>query len=470
MSEAIALEGLRRDFGERTALAGVSLRLEDGRGAAGAGPQRSRQDDAAAGAGGAAAPQRRRSDRARLPASAAGLAAARAGRLSRPRAVALPRPERPREPPLPRPPARDRRTRSRGADRVAAGGDGDGAARRRAHRAALGRDAPAAGGLPLRPPRAGAAAPRRARGAPRRRGPRAGAGADRRRQRTHPRRRHATIPSASSPAPTGCWSWGMADYRSASAPPPRSRPTRFAPSYRGPRERGSGKNADPLAGGVRGNPRQGPALGAADAALAAGDGAFRGHDLRHLPLRPRPDQPRGKPGRRSALDDAAVRGDPRHRPAVRRRARRGRLRRDPAGADRSNGALRRQGGRPDRLPGGPGADHRSRLRALLPRLGRRPGAAACRPRARQSGPGGDRDAGLLDGGQLPGPGPAGAAALPAAGGAADDRRHRAPRSRCSPQEDLHTTASAPGWRFSVYTIWCSSASDTPCSTSCSRTR
>ncbi len=32
MSEAIALEGLRREFGDRTALAGVSLRLEDGEG------------------------------------------------------------------------------------------------------------------------------------------------------------------------------------------------------------------------------------------------------------------------------------------------------------------------------------------------------------------------------------------------------------------------------------------------------
>ena len=68
--------------------------------------------------------------------------------------------------------------------------------------------------------------------------------------------------------------------------------------------------------------------------VGAGDGPVRGHDLRAVPLRPRPEPARGGPRGRGALGDAAVRRHPRHQPPVRRRARGGRVRRDPAGADR----------------------------------------------------------------------------------------------------------------------------------------
>ena len=188
---AIRLAGLRRDYGERTALDGVGRRARRRRDAGRARAQRRRQDDAAADPRDAAAPERRRGPGARLRAAGRGLEAARADRLPRPRAAALPRPQRPREPR-----ASTRRLHGiagggrRGADRRAARRGRDGAPRRRAGRRALGRDAPAAGDLPLRPARAGAAAARRARLQPRRRGPRAGPGADRPRRRPHPRRRH----------------------------------------------------------------------------------------------------------------------------------------------------------------------------------------------------------------------------------------------------------------------------------------
>ena len=121
-----------------------------------------------------AAPERRRGRRARLRAAGRGLEAARPGRLPRPRAAAVPRPER--------------RARTCASTRGCTGSSRR--APRRGSRScwprsgwsgapttgrrALGRDAPAAGDLPLRPARAGAAAARRARLPPRRRGPRAG--------------------------------------------------------------------------------------------------------------------------------------------------------------------------------------------------------------------------------------------------------------------------------------------------------
>ena len=52
---------------------------------------------------------------------------------------------------------------------------------------------------------------------------------------------------------------------------------------------------------------------------------------------------RRRPRRRRAVGDAAVRGDARHQPAVRRRPRGGRLRGLPAGAGRPHRAARRQG-------------------------------------------------------------------------------------------------------------------------------
>ena len=189
---------------------------------------------------------------------------------------------------------------------------------------------------------------------------------------------------------------------------------------------------DLLALRLRGDPRQGPAGRAAHPAVAAGDGALRGHRLRHLPLRPRPHQPLRQPRRRGALGDAAVRRRARHQPPLRRRARGGRLRRDPAGPDRPHRPLRRQGGGAARLPGGARADRGPRLRALLPRLRRRPGAAGRRPRARRPRPGRDRDPDLLDGGQLPRPRPARAARPAAPRRAADDRRDRRHRARCWP--------------------------------------
>ena len=87
-----------RRYGERTALAGVSLTLEAGADARRARAQRRRQDDAAADARDAAAPARRRAARARPRAPRRGLGGARADRPARPRPAALPRADRPREP------------------------------------------------------------------------------------------------------------------------------------------------------------------------------------------------------------------------------------------------------------------------------------------------------------------------------------------------------------------------------------
>ena len=158
-------------------------------------------------------------------------------------------------------------------------------------------------------------------------------------ERPHPRGRQPRARARRPPGPTSCWSWDDC---------------------------------------LRRPPAQGPAGGAADPALAAGDGAVRGHRVRDLPLRPRPDQPRRRARRRGAGADPAVRRAARDQPAVRGRARGGRLRPDPSGADRPHRALRRQGERAGRLPGGPRADRRADLRPLLPGLGRRAGPV--RPR------------------------------------------------------------------------------------------
>ena len=61
---AIELEGLERRYGERTALAGVSVSVEEGRTLAVLGAERRRKDHAAAGAGRPAAPARRSRQRA----------------------------------------------------------------------------------------------------------------------------------------------------------------------------------------------------------------------------------------------------------------------------------------------------------------------------------------------------------------------------------------------------------------------
>ena len=89
---AIELDGLERRYGERVALAGVTVRVEAGPDARGARRQRRRQDDAAARARRrccARTAARARVLGAELPERA--LEGARAGRLPRPRAAALPR-------------------------------------------------------------------------------------------------------------------------------------------------------------------------------------------------------------------------------------------------------------------------------------------------------------------------------------------------------------------------------------------
>ena len=106
--------GLERRYGERVALGGVTVRVEEGQtlavlGGNGAGKTTLlrvlagllRPHGGSARVLGAALPRR-------------ALEAARAGRLPRPRAAALPRADRAREPALPRPPARrGRRARRR---------------------------------------------------------------------------------------------------------------------------------------------------------------------------------------------------------------------------------------------------------------------------------------------------------------------------------------------------------------------
>ena len=165
---------------------------------------------------------------------------------------------------------------------------------------------------------------------------------------------------------------------------------------------------------------------------------------------------RGQPRRRGAAGDAPVRRDPGDQPPLRRRARGGRLRRDPPGAGRPHRALRRQGVGAVRLPGGARAGRRAGLRALLPRLCGR--AAAARAGVLLLA-----DLGL-------------AATGPLISSIATNSRARdllAPLillpllvplmiAAAGAAEPLlaaggpDTTASAPGWRCSAFTIWSSS--------------
>ena len=59
-----------------------------------------------------------------------------------------------------------------------------------------------------------------------------------------------------------------------------------------------------------GDPGEGSACRAPDAAVGARDGAVRRHDLRALPLRPRPQVAERRPGGGRVAGDDAVRGDP----------------------------------------------------------------------------------------------------------------------------------------------------------------
>ncbi len=145
---AIELRGLTRHFGERTALADVSVHRPGGRDARRARPQRRRQVDAAADPGHAAAPARGRGGAVRRAAPAAGVRGPRPARAARPRAAALPRPERPREP----------RATTRGCTASTRRGSSElleavrhARPRRRAGPAAQPRDGPAGRRLPRRP-------------------------------------------------------------------------------------------------------------------------------------------------------------------------------------------------------------------------------------------------------------------------------------------------------------------------------
>ena len=164
VTSAIALAGLRRDYGERTAPRdGRLLELAAGETLVVLGPNGSGKTTLLRILATLLRPSAGRGRGARLRAAGRGLEAARPDRLPRPRAAALPGPHRPREP-------RASRPACTGSPRRPPSSGSPSCSRRRRWSAAptsgsraLGRDAPAARDLPLRPAPARAAAARRAR-------------------------------------------------------------------------------------------------------------------------------------------------------------------------------------------------------------------------------------------------------------------------------------------------------------------
>ena len=316
--------------------------------------------------------------------------------------------------------------RGRGAHRRAARRDRDGAPRRRAGRRALRRDAPAA--------RRSAAA-----------------------SCTSPSCCCSTSPTPTSTPRAASWPAGLIGpgdgrTRVLVTHDPERVPARGRPGAAARHRRGGGGCVTPsraafaaiLAKDLRSELRTLQSLPAMALFAVTTFVIFRFGLDRTTPLR--------QPRRRRALGDAAVRRRARHQPPLRRRARGGRLRRDPPRPDRPHRALRRQGGGAARLPAGARADRRPGLRPLLPRLRRRPAAARRGPPPRRPRPRRHRHADLLDGGQLARPRPARAAGPAAPGRAADDRRDRRHRPAAGRWAVPVTTASAPGWRSSAYTI------------------
>ena len=126
----------------------------------------------------------------------------------------------------------------------------------------------------------------------------------------------------------------------------------------------------------RDDPAQGPAAGAAHQGGGAGHDPVHDHRLRPVPLRPRSQRARRRPGLRRPVGHAAAgRGD-RRDPPVRRRARAGRHRRAAARPRRPHRAVRRQGERAVPVPRRGRAGRAARLR---------PAAARSRPRRHAAG-------------------------------------------------------------------------------------